>query len=401
MRRAPIAVSLATLALVGCAHEPTPAPDPILAALDRIHAEDPEDGAAIWVLARIALGEGDEARALALLAELSALPDWDHPLRDEDFAAIADQPAFVALAEPIRARAPSREHGPIAFELERGDLRPEGVAWDPTRGQLLIGSMALRSVFVADDRGRLRELVAPASGGLLGVLGIDVDLARDRLWVIGVGLPEMLDWDPARHEGRGALHAFTLAEGRALGRWDAPRGSALNDLVVLADGRVIATDSIGGGLFEIPAQADSGTLEPLLPAGTLFAPNGIVAAEGERALFVSDFRGLHRVELDSLTTTFLAPPEGVATLGGIDGLERHGDALIGIQNLFGAARVWALRLDHEGRSIDAAELLDVDHPRHRTPTTGAIVGDRLLYVGESEPPDPARGHAILAVDLGS
>jgi sugar lactone lactonase YvrE len=398
MRRALLANLLITLA---CAHQPEPKPEPesIVTVLERMHADDPEDGTAIWALARVALSKGDEERALALLTELAALPAWDIPLLAEDFAAIAADPRFVALAEQIQARAPTREHGPIAFELERGDLLPEGVAWDPTRGRLLVGSMALGSVFVADDQGRLQDLVAPTSDGLLGVLGIDVDVSRDRLWVVGVGLPEMNDWDPASHEGRGAVHAFTLSEGRPIGHWDAPLGSQINDVVALADGRVIVTDSVGGGLLMVPTGASPGSLEPLLPEGTLLGPNGIVAAEGEQAVYVADFRGVHRVELDSRTATWLRPPEGIATLGGIDGLERRGDMLIGIQNLFGDSRVWALRLDGEGRAIETAELLDVDHPRHRSPTTGVIVDERFLYLGESRAPETGQGHAILSLPL--
>ncbi|MCA9698775.1 MAG: hypothetical protein KC431_14715, partial [Myxococcales bacterium] len=122
-------------------------------------------------------------------------PGWDYPLEIPDFGDLAEDPRFVAVAETLAARAPALEHGGVAMELDRVDLLPEGVAWDPRRSELLIGSMYQRQILVADADGHTRELVPPQHEGLLGVLGMSVDSEHDRLWVAAVAAPFIRDYE--------------------------------------------------------------------------------------------------------------------------------------------------------------------------------------------------------------
>ncbi|MCX4246175.1 hypothetical protein [Paraliomyxa miuraensis] len=378
--------------------------------LERMCADDPRQGPARYVLARFHASRGDRARALARLEELLKIEGWDYALAPDEFESLADDPAFVALAERARARVPLVPHGPVAFELDALDILPEGVAWDPRRKQMLVGSMAKRQVLVAGFDGRTRPLTKSAQDGLLGVLGIAVDARRDRAYVAAVAMPMMEGYDPQADRDQAAVHGFSLEDGRTVGRWPAPAGpTQLNDLVVLSDGSVLVTDSITSTVLRKAPDASSGApLEPLLPEGTFFAPNGIVELEGERAIVVADFEGLHRVALDGPTVELLSPPPGILTLAGIDGLERRGSTLVGIQNVVGAGRVWALELDAEGRTLIAGRILDSDHPLYRGPTTGAIADERFLYLANAAlqmgdeglvPPPEGQRHVILELRL--
>lgn len=381
-----------------------------LARLERMRAEDPRQGPARYHLARWHARQGDRERALELLRELLAIDAWDYVLTAEDFPSLTGDPTFATLAEQARARAPRLEHGPVAFELDVLDILPEGVAWDPRREELLVGSMAQRLVLAADSRGTTRVVVGPAQDGLFGVLGMTVDAARDQLLVAAVAMPMMRGWDAKQHEGRAAVYGFDLATGATLGHWPA-KGvpSQLNDLVALPDGSVLVTDSITGAVLRRPPESPSGTpLEPLAPAGTFFGANGIVELPGADAIVVADFLGLHRVTLADGAVEPLPPPPGVLTLAGIDGLERRGSTLVGIQNVIGPGRVWALELDAEGRRLVAARILDDDHPRYHGPTTGAVAGDRFLYLADAfmqmgpggiVPAPAGRRHAILELPL--
>lgn len=381
-----------------------------LARLERMRDEDPRQGPARYHLARYHASKGDRERALTLLRELLAIEGWDYALPTQDFPTLAEDPAFVELAGQASARAPRVEHGAIAFELDVLDILPEGVAWDPRREELLVGSMAARQVLAAGPDGKTRVVVGPAQDGLLGVLGVTVDAARDQLYVAAVGFSVMEGYDAKAHAGRAAVYGFELAGGATLGSWPAPGvPSQLNDLVALADGSVLVTDSITGAVLRKAPDAAPGTpLEPLVPAGTFFGPNGIVELEGERAIVVADFRGLHRVSLPDAAVEPLPPPAGVLTLSGIDGLERHGSTLVGIQNVIGHGRVWAVQLDADGRRLVSARILDDDHPRYWGPTTGAIAGSRFLYLadafmqmgpGTRIPAPEGRRHAILELPL--
>lgn len=380
----------------------------VIAELEQRRAADPRDGMTRYTLARIYARE-DRDRALAMLGELETIASWDYRLADMDFPALADDPAYRRIARLLNARAPSPEPSPVAFELDVVDIVPEGVAWDARRSELLVGSMHQRAVFAADGQGRTRPVVTAAQDGLLGVLGIAVDEQRDQLWVASTVVPFMRGFNPDQ-AGTSALFAFDLATGATIGRWHPPeKPSQLNDLIVLDDGSVYVTDSITGALLRRPADAKPGTpLEVVVPAGTFLGTNGIVDAADSQAVYVCDYRGIHRVELASGRRTRLAPPPGVQTLGGIDGVERHGDWLLAIQNIAGPGRVWALRLTRDGRGIESARLLDAGHPRYQGPTTGAVAGDRFLYLadaalqlhdGEVQPAAPGQRHAILSLPL--
>jgi len=391
------------------ASEPAGA-DEELARLERMRADDPNEGPARYHLARHHASKGDHEQALALLRELLAIEAWDYVLPASDFPSLAEDPAFVELAAEARARAPRVEPGPVAFELDVLDILPEGVAWDPARKELLVGSMAKRQVLAASPQGATRVVVGPAQDGLYGVLGITVDAERDHLFVAAVAMPMMAGWDPKAHEGRAAVFGFELATGTTLGSWPAPSmPSQLNDLVALPDGSVVVTDSITGAVLRKPPRAPSGTpLEPWIPAGTFFGPNGLVELPGHEAIVVADFLGLHRVTLADGTVEPLPPPPGVLTLSGIDGLERRGSTLVGIQNVIGPGRVWAIELDADGRRLATARILDDDHPRHHGPTTGAIAGDRFLYLADAFlqmgdagmiPAPAGRRHTIIELRL--
>lgn len=385
------------------------APSPQQLRLERMCDEDPRQGPARYVLARVHASRGERTQALARLRELLAIDGWDYALAPEDFPALADDPEFAALAEQALARTPRVEHGPVAFELDAIDILPEGLAWDPTRQELLVGSMAKRQVLAAGADGVTRAVTQPAQDGMPGALGIAVDPTRDRLFVAAVAMPMMQGYDPAADEGRAAVYGFMLASGATVGWWPAPSSSQCNDLVALRDGSVLVTDTSTGAVLRKDPQAASGTpLSPLVPEGTFFAPNGIVELEGERAIVVADFEGLHRVELRDGTVQALPPPPGVLTLSGIDGLERRGTTLVGIQNVIGNGRVWALQLDADGRRLVSGRILDDDHPSYRGPTTGAIAGDRFLYLADASlqwgprgivPPPEGRAHHILGLAL--
>lgn len=382
-----------------------------LSQLERMCEADPRQGPARYVLARVHASQGDRALALARLHELLAIEAWDYALAPEDFAPLVDDPEFTALAEQALARVPAVEHGPVAFELDALDILPEGVAWDPKRQELLVGSMAKRQVLAAGADGRTRVVVAPGQDGLPGVLGITVDAARDRLFVAAVAMPMMNGYDAEADAGQAAVYGFSLEDGTTVGRWPAPSNpSQLNDLVVLTDGTVFVTDSTTGAVLRKDPEAPSGTpLELLVPEETFFAPNGIAELADEQAIVVADFAGLHRVELDGGSIASLMPPPGVLTLSGIDGLERRGSTLVGIQNLVGHGRVWALELDADGRQLVSARVLDTDHPLYRGPTTGTVAGDRFLYLANAAlqmgpdglvPPPEGRAHVILELGLG-
>jgi hypothetical protein len=201
-----------------------------------------------------------------------------------------------------------------------------------------------------------------------------------------------------------------LAHGRVTASYALPGPGLLNDVARGRDGSTYVTESRGGTVYRLaPA---GGVLKLLFPADTFESPNGIVVLPGG-ALLVADFDGLALVvdpagvspKVHRLTT-----PQGLY-LGGIDGLALANGRVIGIQNLVGRSRVWALTIDVRQRRVAQAKVLMRGHPDFLNPTTGVVARGKFNFVADtrlqqSRPdgtlsPLPAgrAGHRLLAIAL--
>ena len=128
---------------------------------------------------------GKKAEALATLRRLLAMQvdlgvagdsDFDRLKGDEGFAHLLDE--LKALQKPIGASA-------LAFHTEDDSLLVEGIAHDPKTGRFLLSSVHQRKVVAVDPKTfAAKDLVTPGQDGLGGVLGMEVDARRRRLWVV-------------------------------------------------------------------------------------------------------------------------------------------------------------------------------------------------------------------------
>jgi sugar lactone lactonase YvrE len=163
------------------------------------------------------------------------------------------------------------------------------------------------------------------------------------------------------------LLAYDLRDGRLVKKIDAAP-AMLNDLTLLADGSLFATDM---GRHKVMRLApDANALE--IWAEELAFPNGIVASEDGRFVYVGDFSGVTRFDLRDQSRQKLA---STTWLGGIDGLSMHGGSLIAIQNTVGNPRV--LRIDPSNGEV---ALLESKHELFEIPTTGTVAGSDYYFI---------------------
>lgn len=103
-----------------------------------------------------------------------------------------------------------------------------------------------------------------------------------------------------------------------------------------------------------------------------------------RALWIADYSvGLLRVELrDGVASATRVADAPRSTTVGIDGMVRHGNALIGVQNLFTPSQVIRMKLDATGTRIVHQETIDRNDAAV-SPTGGVMIGDSFVYVGNS------------------
>ena len=365
--------------------------------LARVWREHPDDASVLYQVAAQYARDGRNADALQILERMERTRAGLVPRLRDGFATLAGDPRFQALLARIRAQNPPVLHAKIAYRLDEGDLVPEGIAWSERRRELYLGSIKRKIVAIAED-GRVRELVAPATGGLGAVIGIRVDDARGELWAVSEIIQEPL---PGAVVG---VFCFRLADGALVRKFPIGKdqGKLLNDLAVTPDGAVYVTSTENGALLRIHPKTRK--VETFLPPGALPDPNGITVGGDGDVLYIAGWYGLTRVDLATRERTLLAKPADVAD-GCLDGLYRSGRDLVGVQNcVHDPGRIVRLALAPDGRRIERAEVLESANPLFDGITTAAIAGDRLFFVanaqfrkvGKGQPFDPLQ---ILVLPL--
>jgi len=185
--------------------------------------------------------------------------------------------------------------------------------------------------------------------------------------------------------GRTALARFDLDTGERTGWFEPVRGEAprwFGDVTIASDGTAFTTDSQGGGLYRISPDAEE--IEEWVPSGTFPSPQGLVLSQDDALLFVADYaRGIATVDTGTGEVSFLAAPINTSILG-IDGLYRHGQSLIAIQNGILPHRVIRIGLSDSGRALTSVETLLANHPQFAEPTLGVVDDDALIFVANSQ-----------------
>lgn len=352
--------------------------------LERAAARLADPARLLYRLAGARLGAGDRAGALAALALQVDSGFVRDPRGDAAFAALAGDPEFVALMAKMDALAAPIVASTELFRIPERDALFEGIARHPENESFFFSSVHRRKVVQRLADGTVRDFVAPGAHGLAAALGLAVDAPRKLLWIVSAGLPQAAGL-PAELRDRSALLAVDLDSGELRRKVDAAGEGRRwwNDVVVAADGTVYVSD---GGSASVARVAPDGAVTTVVAGRGLRSPGGLALSADERTLYVADWsQGLAAVDLATGALAWMRPPAG-ATVLGIDGLRRVGDALIAIQNGVAPHRIQRLALAEGGRALAAAELLERAVPGWDEPTLGVVVDGALVYVANSQWP---------------
>jgi sugar lactone lactonase YvrE len=361
--------SLLLLSLVLCSCATAPPPPAVdaetRAAIAELTSEvtrNPSDRASIYTLAAYHAHAKQPDDAIRWLTRLDQL-GWDHGIAAEDFRTL-DTPEFRAVATRLDAQQPKVSRAVRAFTLAgHSAVVPEGITWDPVDDVFYVSGIQTRNVLRVDRSGNPTEFVKEAQDGMLSGLGLKVDAERRLLWVISTTTRDMRGYQEGPDQSM--LAAYDLRNGQLVRKIDATP-AWLNDLVLMRDGSLFATDTMRGKVMHLPAGADA--LE--IWAEGLKYPNGI-ESDGT-TLYVADSKGLHEFDIAGRTRrTF----EANTALAGIDGLSLAGATLIGIQNALGAPRV--IRIDLASATV---EVLESKNDVFEIPTTGVVARDGYYFI---------------------
>lgn len=285
----------------------------------------------------------------------------------------------AGLALALGAGAASAQSLETLVTTPSEPLIIESVARD-AEGALILSSVHAGRLYEVGADGRMTAILEDPE---LGFYGLAADPDRRVLYAAAAVRPGG-DADAAET----LLLRIDLASGAVLDR-SSPEGIGhrFGDVAVGPDGTAYVADIKA---LRIWRWRPGGKLEPLviLPEGA--SPQGMAVSGDGRWLVFADYRnGLHRIDLSQGPVTLTAaayqamakPDEG--ELRGIDGLARHGDAILAMQNGTRTNRVLRLTMTADWSAVTAREALVEGAPLN-DPTTGFVEGDSLVFVSRSQ-----------------
>ncbi|HYG04439.1 MAG TPA: SMP-30/gluconolactonase/LRE family protein [Chryseosolibacter sp.] len=264
----------------------------------------------------------------------------------------------------------------VAFKLPEKELIPEGITYDPSSKRFFVGSIFKQKIIQVTEQGVASDFISTNRDSIGEVLGMKV--YNGKLW--------SCNNSPSHDTTRkiSSVHVFDLHTGKLHKRYHLNDGKKhlFNDLVFSAEGDVYVTDSDGGGIYVIDHNHDK--LEPFIDNGKLRYPNGIVLSKDNQKVIVSTGSGLGIVQIDRITKEIKSIPHPKFFIIGIDGMYRHHDQLIGIQNVVFPESIVRYSLNTDETEFQKMDLLVADDARFDSPTTGVIVGDYFYFIANSQ-----------------
>ena len=346
-----------------------------ITAIEDLLKQRPNDATLYFFLSRFKADVGDKAGSVAALEKVGELGEGYLPTREFGFASVWEHPPFQAARARLEAKLPRLDYAPNAFQLEDRTLIPEGIAHDPRTGRFWVGSIAHRKVLQVESDGSVSEF-AGRGAQLDEVLGLALDGPRRVLYVVSTSALTT----KGEKERRNAVVAFDADTRRLIRRFDVPGARQLNDVAIAPGGRVFASDSAAGVIYEIMAKGPGPAFRELVPAGRIRGSNGLAASADGKRLHVAHSTGLAVVDI-ATGEVKRVNNETRENIAAIDGLYQWQGRLIGVQNVTSPGRVILISLSSDGASVTGVKtLLSHHHNALDEPTTGAVGSDSFFLL---------------------
>ena len=371
----------------------------VAAARDSLDARPGFPGA-LFNLALAEVLSGDSAASLRTLNTLLMRGiDFGADEMDE-FAALREMPGWDAYRQGIEALHKPVGEAQVALQLDIDRFVPEGIAFD-ANGNAYLGSI---------HQGQLIKVagephIISDRAGHWSVFGMRFH-EDGGLWLASAAIAQMAA--VGEDEGKTGLFRIDPETGDVTHSAILPDNAdaqLLGDLVIKGD-TIFTTDSLSGAVYQYDVATRQFTT--IVNPGEMGSPQGLVLDASRQFLYVADYiGGLYRLSLANGSKVKLAVPESTTDYG-IDGLYRHGNELIAIQNGIRPHRVVAYRLSDDGVSIEASRTLASNLPEFDEPTLGVVRGDDFYFVAnshwnrfdtENRLPDGLSGPIILILEL--
>jgi hypothetical protein len=337
-----------------------------------------EDPASLLEVARAQVHVGDFTAAFHELEQFVRMgQSTDLLAQSPDFAALRNRDEFAKIQSGMEANRSPISLGSTAFQLPDSGLLAEDVDYDPSAHRFLVTSVREEKIVAINASGASSDFVkAPDNWPMLAV---KVDQPRHLVWATevalqGFSLASKSDW------GRSVILCYDLKSGKLLQRVEGPKGSALGDMALMANGDVIVSDGDGGGVYRL---AEKSTVLNRLDNGDFLSPQTPAMHPDGEHIFVPDYlRGIAVLDILTKQVRWFST-EGKFALNGIDGLYFDRGRLIAIQNGTSPERVVIFTLDATLSRIEGETIIERSSSTLGDPTHGVIVGKDFYYLANS------------------
>jgi hypothetical protein len=313
------------------------------------------------------------------IAQLHQLAKWGLPYdvaSNPNLHELKTDAVFIDVQKTFNANRATIDNSSAAFVLKDSLLIPEGLASDENSKTFFMGSLAKNKIINFSQSQPQRDFISSNQDGIWSVVGMKVSPDGKSIWVCSATERDTIN-------GYSAIFQFELKTAKLLKKIvkNTKDGQHFfNDVVVTQNNRAYFTDSKNGKVWL--ATQDSDQLTEI--ASQLIYPNGIALDEANLALYVADFRGIQRIDINTNKMTTVNS-QNFTYMNGIDGLYFYKGSLIAIQDSGNNDdRVVRFYLDKKGEKLIRPEILQSFRSDFIIPTTGAIMGNEFYYIANSQ-----------------
>lgn len=350
-------------------------------ALERLVALRPYSPSFQYRLAKAYALQDRKTETYDLLIKMQKQGLAINPDKDPDFDKVRSTPAFGHIVEGLVVNSTPWGEGKVAFTIDSKAELIESIAYDAKGKRFFVGSVRTGEVLSVDRNGKTSPFAAPATTpGLMSVFALAVDDARGFLWVGSGGSPQFQGYRPA-DIGRAGLFKFDL-KGKLIEAYPLPFDGtprAFGAMTVARNGELYATDPVSNVVYQVAG----GKLRALFTVPQSTSLRGIAVDPGHKFLYFTDYeKGLRIADLGKSEVRELTLVH--QNLGGIDGLHFWDGHLLAIQNGSVPTRVLRLQLTPDLTNLASAQPLEANKDALEMPTFGAMAGDDLYFIANSQ-----------------
>jgi hypothetical protein len=256
----------------------------------------------------------------------------------------------------------------------------ESIVHDANTNTYFLSTPNKRVILAVKD-GQSRQFLDPQAGALGGMA---IDRASRTIWVcsnVSKLAKVFMRPDEKEHSEVLAIEIDAAKVRRTITFPHPEQPHFCDSVAVSSSGEIYITDAAQNAICQLAKGAAS--ISKCVETYGRVYPQGVVPISATKLFVAGYVAGIGELDFAAETWRKMKTPVDV-DLRGIDGLSGFKNCLIGIQNGDKPNRVLVMHLTARKDAIDSVVTVKTDPPELDEPTWGTVVGDRFVFIGNSQ-----------------